>query len=128
MTQSEDDLDLSGIRSRRSRKKRPSVEAVTMLNKRQRKSGTVGLNYVNELTSLKFLLLNYFNFIQTIELQSNDRLIAKTIVSFPKDGQVTATASLEAVPAGGTSKSSEAMITMQPTAPPLPTSGSYLVV
>jgi hypothetical protein len=40
MTQSEDDLDVSGIRARR-RKKRPSLDNFNVSTKKTRKSGTV---------------------------------------------------------------------------------------
>jgi len=41
MTQSEDDLDVSGIRTRRGRPKRPSLEQTSFSMKKKRKSGNV---------------------------------------------------------------------------------------
>ncbi|CAL8147844.1 unnamed protein product [Orchesella dallaii] len=96
MTQSEDDLDLSVARNRR-RSKRPSVPQQAVPAKRTRQ------------TSNK----------QTMEMTSMDQLIAKTIVSFPKDGTVQAVASLETYPSKTTVHEH-----IQPSAPPMPTSES----
>jgi hypothetical protein len=41
MTQSEDDLDISGVRTRRQRGKRPSLEHKIVSTKKARKSSTV---------------------------------------------------------------------------------------
>lgn len=58
-----------------------------------------------------------------------DKLIAKTVVSFPRDGHIHAVASLETVPGNSymPSKMSEAQIIMHPSAPPLPSSGKFVV-
>jgi hypothetical protein len=65
-----------------------------------------------------------------MDSSGTDRLIAKTVVSFPKDGQIHAIASLETVPGHShsnmSSKTTEAQIIMRPSAPPLPTSGKCL--
>ncbi|XP_021949051.1 rac GTPase-activating protein 1 isoform X2 [Folsomia candida] len=106
MTQSEDDLDVSGVRTRRQRArsgKRQSLEKLMVASKKARKSSTT-----------------------IMDSTGTDKLIAKTVVSFPRDGHIHAVASLETVPGNSymPSKMSEAQIIMHPSAPPLPSSES----
>lgn len=100
MTQSEDDLDLSTARGRR-RPKRPSAPREEVQVKRTRR------------TSQK----------QNADLSTTDQIVAKTVVSFPKDGPVHAISSLETFPGV---KVTQSQSYAKPSAPPLPTSGMLL--
>jgi len=61
-----------------------------------------------------------------MEVNNGEQLVAKTVVSFPTDGPVHAVASLETRPASSTQskEKNEAEVLLQPSAPPISTSGN----
>lgn len=138
MTQSEDDLDLSVARSRRLRSKRGSIPNNQEIPaKRSRHSGLVSITAIVKLRCISCINLicnlvislpieelyqNHMFYLKkkSVEVATTEQLIAKTIVSFPKDGPVQAVASVETYPSATTGHGPSYA---KPSAPPLPTSG-----